>query len=122
MPRLNRVDKDTSVMIITSLKLSPKSIESSLGMYRCDVICSISCGALNSHSFFTRVLEFSTLQPSSSGVVPVFITMSSCFCPLHVIASLRSLPVTTNVLPFKSGHEGVMMFWMSLASLVGQWS
>ena len=122
MPRLNKVDKDTSVMIMISFKLSPKNMESSLGMYRCDVICSISCGTLNSHSFFTRVLECSTLQPSSSGVVPVFMTMSSCFCPLHVIASLRSLPVTINVLPFKSGHEGVMMFCVLLAILVGQWS
>ena len=122
MPRLNRVDKDTNVMIIMSFRLSPKSIESSLGMYCWDVICSISCGALNNHSFFTRVLEFSTLQPSSSGVVPDFITMSSCLCPLHVMASLRSIPVTTNVLPFKSGHEGVIMFCVFLASLVGQWS
>ena len=122
MPRLNKVDNDTNVMIITSFRLSPKSIESSLGMYCWDVICSNSCGALNDHSFLTRVLKFSTLHPTSNGVVPDFITMSSCLCPLHVMANLRSLPVTTNVLPFKSGHEGVIMFWTLLASLVGQWS
>ena len=120
MPSLNKVDKETNVIMIMSFKLSPKNIELS-GTYCCDVICSISCGALNDHSFLTHVLEFSTLHPSSNGVVPAFIMMSSCFCPLHVIASLRSFPVTTNVLPFKSEHVGVMMFCTLLASFVGQW-
>ena len=120
MPRLNKVDRETKIMMIMSFKLSPHKIESS-GAYCCDVICSISCGALNSYSSFMHVLVFSTLQPLSNGVVPGFIMMPSCFCPSHVIASLRSLPVTTSVLPCRSGHVGVMMFRTSLASFVGQW-
>ena len=120
MPRLNKVDKDTNVMMIMSFKLSPKNMESSAGTYCWGVICSICCGALNSHSFFTRIFEFSTMHPSSNGVVPGFMMISSCLCPLHVMANLRSLPVTTNVLPFKSGHEGVIIFWILTASLVGQ--
>ena len=114
------MDKDTITMMIMSFKLSPKNMESSMGAYCWGVICSICCGVLNSHSFFTRVFEFSTMQPSSNGVVPGFMMMSSCLCPLHVMANLRSLPVTTNVLPLRSGHEGVMMFWKLPASLVGQ--
>ena len=120
MPRLNSVDNETRVIMMMSFRLSPNNMEL-LGTYCCDVNFSNSCGALNSHSFFMRVLEFSTLQPSSNGVVPVFLMMSSCFCPLHVTANLRSFPVTIIVLPFKSGHVGVIIFCTLPASFVGQW-